>query len=423
MGAPPKKKKQHYVPRFVLRNFSPNGKTVPTFVLESGDLHVNSSVGDQCAEDYFYGREPHMENAFAESETNVAAILRRAASGDLSGFSGEYRTREFPESTAELDALRAQPQYALREYVYYQAHRTAASADAMDKSIDAEVKRWLRKDPRFKEQFPEAYDVLDDVTITPSDTIERILYSAGPFCFAMLDMTVKLLVLDKPGFIISDHPVAIRNQYAEQNPSGPGALGMLARGLQMIMPVSPTMAIALYDGDVYECGHDDDVIVRLSSRNAEVLNAMQVRNANECLYIHPDVDVDRTDLRRAWLLRPDMSPISVEGPMKPRGDGTFSQMVYTLPRAVEPLPRVRCFLIRDRTTEDVRSRFGDMTSAPIRSHALATAAEDFEAVMDWNVKQSVIARGLPVDPEWKKWLDSIKDPRKRFEKRASRRRP
>ena len=88
-GAAPKKKRQHYVPQFVLRNFSPDGKSVSTFVLETGELHPNASVRGQCAKDHFYGREPHMENAFAESEKNVAAILRPAASGDLRTYSGE----------------------------------------------------------------------------------------------------------------------------------------------------------------------------------------------------------------------------------------------------------------------------------------------------------------------------------------------
>ena len=261
------------------------------------------------------------------------------------------------------------------------------------------------------EKYPEAYAALDAVTIKPKDMIGHILYKAGPFCFAMLDMTVKMLVLDEPGFVLSDNPVVLRNQYSELNPSGPGVLGTLARGLQMFMPVSPTMTIAVYDGDVYECGADDAVIIPLSSRNAAVLNAMQVRNANECLYLHPDVAVERSELRRAWQNRPDRRPRTIEDPMKPRGDGAFSRMIYTLAAEPEPLPRLRCFHICDRTTEEVRNRFGEMISFPIRSIALARAAENFAAVMDWKVKQSVTERGLPVDPGWQEWFDLIEDPR------------
>jgi hypothetical protein len=75
---PPKKRRHHYVPQFVLRNFSRDGGSVVTLVLETGDLHSNASVRGQCAKNYFYGRAPHIEDAFAESEEKVAAIPVRS---------------------------------------------------------------------------------------------------------------------------------------------------------------------------------------------------------------------------------------------------------------------------------------------------------------------------------------------------------
>lgn len=411
MGGPPKKKRHHYVPQFVLRNFSPDGGggAVPTLVLESGEFHEKSSVRGQCARDYFYGRET--EDAFAQSEAKVSAVLRRAAAGDLVGFDALYRLREFPD-TAEYAVLQDHPLHVLRQFIYYQAHRTAASADEMEENIDRSAKRWLRKDPRFREMASEAFEYLDDVIIKLDDTMGHILYSAAPFSFGMLDMTVKLLVVDEPSFVLSDHPVVRRNQFAKVTPGGPGALGTLARGLQMFMPVSPTMTVAVYDGDVYECGPDDSVIVKVSTRNAWVLNEMQLRNAADCLYLHPSVPQDHAELRRTWLNRPDRAPRTVEGPIKDRGDGTFSQFEYTLPAEVTPPPRLRCFQINDRTSEAVCRSFGDMQSFPIRSLALAEAIEDMSAVLDWKVKEQILKEGRPVSPEWKGWFDSIKDPRK-----------
>lgn len=412
MGGPPKQKRQHYVPKFVLRNFSADGGDgVPTFALESGEFHEKSSVRGQCARDYFYGRSPEMENAFQQSETKVSAVLRRAATGDLVGFDAPYRLRAFPD-TAEYAVLQEHPLHVLREFIYYQTHRTAASADEMDERIDRATKRWLRKDPRFKEKAPEAFEHLDDVIIKLNDTMSHILYASGPFAFGMLDMTVKLLIVDEPSFILSDHPVVLRNQYSEVNPGGPGALGMLARGLQMFMPVSPTMTVAIYDGDVYKCGPDDSIIVKMSTNNAGILNAMQLRNAAACLYLHPSVPQDHAELRRTWLSRPDKAPHVVEGPIKDRGDGTFSQLEYTLTAEVTPPRRLRCFHISDRSSETVCRSFGDMQSFPIRSLALAEAVEDMSDFLDWKVKEQILKERRPVNPHWKGWLDSIKDPRK-----------
>src|SRR5574338_1329818 len=141
----PKKKKQHFVPQFILRNFSSNGRSVPTFVLERGQLYPNASIGDQCAQDYFYGREGHMEDAFCESESAVAPVLRRIHARDVTDLFGPYRTSVFPESIEELNELKRQPLYTLREYVYYQHCRTAASAEALEDACDAEVKWWLER--------------------------------------------------------------------------------------------------------------------------------------------------------------------------------------------------------------------------------------------------------------------------------------
>jgi hypothetical protein len=410
VGGPPKKKRHHYVPQFVLRNFSPGGDAVPTFVLGSGEFHERSSVRGQCARDYFYGRSGEMEDAFAQSETKVSAVLRRAAVGDLVGFDAPYRVRAFPD-TAGHAVLEEHPLHVLREFIYYQTHRTAASADETQEVIDRAAKRWLRKDPRLKKEAPEAFEHLDNVIIKLNDPMRNILYTTGPFKFGMLDMTVKFLVVDEPSFILSDHPVALRNQYSEVNPGGPGALGMLARGLQMIMPVSPTMTVAVYDGDVYECGAEDSVIVKVSARNARVLNEMQLRNAAECVYLHPSVPQDHAELQRTWLNRPRRTQRRVEGPIKDRGDGTFSQFEYTLPAEVAPPPRVRCFRINDRTSETVCRSFGDMQSFPLRSFALSEAVEDMRAVLDWKVKEQILRERRPVSPAWKGWFDSIEDPR------------
>lgn len=411
MGAP-KKKKQHFVPRFILRNFSSNQRAVPTFVLESGQLHAAASIGDQCAQDYFYGHDGHMEEAFGASESAVAPLLKRLHEGDLTGLDGAYRTSTFPEVIEQLDELKAHPLYALREYIYYQHCRTAASAEALEDACDAEVKWWLERDPLFLKKVPDAAEVLQKVKIVPSEAINHVLYYAGPFHFATLDLTVKFLVADKPSFVLGDHPVVLRNQYAERRENAPGALGIMARGLQMFMPVSPTVSVAVFDDEVYDCGSHDSVLVPLSARNAAVLNDMQVMNTNECLYVHPDVAVDLERLRSVWRRRPDTSPQRVEGALQPQVDGRFKQQVYKVAPTPARLPRLRCFEVRDRRIDEVRARVGDMLAFPIRSLNLATAVERLASVLDWKVKESVKKRRVRVDPGWRKWIDQIKDPRK-----------
>jgi hypothetical protein len=69
-------KRQHYVPRIILRNFSKDGKRISLVV--DGKRIDGASIGKQCYGDYFYGSDNVMEKSFADSEAKMAAFL-----GDL----------------------------------------------------------------------------------------------------------------------------------------------------------------------------------------------------------------------------------------------------------------------------------------------------------------------------------------------------
>lgn len=180
MGDPPKKKRQHYVPQFVLRNFSGDGATVRAHVLESARTIDGAPIKGQCAESYFYGQQPDMENAFAESEAKVATFVRAVASGDLSAFTGEYRSAFALEELEDWRRLQAHPLYAVREFVFFQAHRTLASAQSFTNAADREAKWWLRRDPHLIMQQPEVLEHLDDVVISPSTPWPTFSMRADP---------------------------------------------------------------------------------------------------------------------------------------------------------------------------------------------------------------------------------------------------
>jgi hypothetical protein len=59
-----KTKRQHYVPRMILRNFSRDGKRIS--LVTGGKRIYNTGLRDQCQEDYFYGADQIMEESFAK---------------------------------------------------------------------------------------------------------------------------------------------------------------------------------------------------------------------------------------------------------------------------------------------------------------------------------------------------------------------
>src|SRR6266478_4102532 len=59
-------KRQHYVPRYYLTNFSPDGgKSIGIFNLSQRKVIPSGGLYTQCYEDYFYGKDPKLEKALA----------------------------------------------------------------------------------------------------------------------------------------------------------------------------------------------------------------------------------------------------------------------------------------------------------------------------------------------------------------------
>lgn len=72
----PDKKRQHYVPKFYLRNFSwDDRKAINIYNKRAGKLISNGDLSKQCYEPYFYGTDLNFEEAFSESEDKASKII------------------------------------------------------------------------------------------------------------------------------------------------------------------------------------------------------------------------------------------------------------------------------------------------------------------------------------------------------------
>lgn len=173
------------------------------------------------------------------------------------------------------------------------------------------------------------------------------------------------------------------------------------------------MTVAVYDALAYECGTDDGLFIKVTPRDAAILNAMQARNAIECLYVSSKMDQDVEELRRMWQQRPDTTPRRVDGPQELQPDDSIIQYGYTdaAPLPPSPLPRLPCFPLRIRFDEVVRQQLGPVKSFPMRSLPLLEFVEGFQEYLDWKAKENIIANQLPVHPDWKDWFDAVEDPR------------
>lgn len=162
-----KKKKQHYVPRLLLRGFSADTKTVALANLKSGRvISGGAGIREQCCGDYFYGNDLILEDAFAEMEDIVGGIL-----GDL--------------SDKRLESLSKEEEFHLRSFVHLQAARTHAAAAKVNASTDQLAKTYIST----LEQVSE--EELGDYVIESSNPIQEAIWGSVQQLHAISDLAVK----------------------------------------------------------------------------------------------------------------------------------------------------------------------------------------------------------------------------------------
>lgn len=259
-----KTKRQHYVPRMILRNFSDDGKR--TSLIVNGQCIDDVSIKEQCQEPYLYGSDNIMEDLFAAEESKMSTFF-----GDLA-----------PERFSSLDI---EAIGNLLRFVWWQRARTKGAAEHLNNSESALFKAVLKNNPSFTSKFsPED---IDSVEIGFTNSQGDALWQAAKLCLIITDMSIKFITTDRTlGFVISDNPVVEYNQFAEHLPNlRDYPVGLVHKGLQFFMPLSPSMTLALFDPSTYEYGGKTSVC-KAGPEDVKYLNRMQAANTLRCLYYH-----------------------------------------------------------------------------------------------------------------------------------------
>jgi Protein of unknown function (DUF4238) len=258
----PSKKKQHFVPRFYLKNFSLNSteKMLGIFNLTHSKFISNGKLKDQAQKDYFYGRDLIIENALSESEGITAEILRNIINQD------------------SISVISLKDSYYLLEFTIFLSERTACMADQLDESVDKFVKAIISKHPNTPTGINEGSFSLTQPT-------QHALYRAAISLPVVFDLSYKLLInRTQTPFITSDHPVVLYNQLNESH------IGLACKGLEIFLPISPRHLIIFFDRDVYKVGHKNNASIDITENaDVEALNLLQCVNAGQNLYFNEEI--------------------------------------------------------------------------------------------------------------------------------------
>lgn len=305
---------QHYVPQMILRKFSQNRAATSLMVLDKGLRVPSATVKHQCCEDYFYGDDQIMEKSFAKEEDKLAHHL-----GDL--------------SVAKLEGIPDSVMAELVNFVHYQHARTRGAAEHLNRFTDALAKSVLRGTFELNRDSSIRPQELDRVEIGLNKAPNQSLLLAAKTLPLMRDMQVKFISTQRtPGFLIADHPVVAYNHFAEHHQRlrhFPGATGFARKGLQLFMPLSPSVTLAIYDPTTYQYGGSSRVC-RAGPHDVQYLNQMQVINAFRCVFFDQNrIDEATLDgLLTARSNHPSMyTKDAVESDYIQRDDGRIGRLV------------------------------------------------------------------------------------------------
>lgn len=250
-----KKKNNHFVPRFYLRGFG-TGEFVPVYNIKNRKFIPRASLSGQCQRPYFYGATPHIENALADLE-GVAAQVIRAILRD------------------EVMPPKESPDYvALITFIWLQDCRTPHAGDEAMRMMNMLFGAAMR-------DMPDAPGPVDDVELVHENPVLFVMGVSARMIPVLLDLRPVLLRNDSSvGFVTSDCPVVKFNQWA-QGITDRGVLGAASRGLQLFLPLSPSLLLAFYDPSVYATNKK---IRLVSSHSVQGLNALQLTTAVDNFY-------------------------------------------------------------------------------------------------------------------------------------------
>ncbi|MFX3643514.1 MAG: DUF4238 domain-containing protein [Candidatus Pristimantibacillus sp.] len=257
------KNRQHYVPKFYLRNFSESRKSIASFNLSRGLFVGEASIKNMCQRNNFYGADNQIENFLGEKiETPAALIIQYI-----------LKTNTLPDGLEDY--------LNLILFVLISEARHLKTADSLNHTVDSVLKSSIELNPQFKDVD------LDKYQITINEPANLAIQQAIESLELVLDLET-LLIIERTGgtrqFITSDHPVVRYNSFYLKKKYY-GGFGNISRGAQFFIPLSPHVCLLLYDQDIYHIPHQENNILWLrKAKEVDQLNQLFFLNAHNNVF-------------------------------------------------------------------------------------------------------------------------------------------
>jgi hypothetical protein len=254
-------KNQHFVPQCLLKYFATGPDSLVNIYDSKRDiLRPPTTVNRVLSENYFYDRDNVVENFLAK---HVEGTASRIIEGIATNPIGKLNYNR-------IDLLR---------FIAVQLNRTPSALATVMEFIDkftGTMFQRLGELNGFDEDEMKSVKLVfnDPKALLARQTIE------GTLNWPLLeDLKWHVLINEtNEPFVISDHPVAHYNWHL-RNSNELAYTSLTSCGLQVFLPISRSITLCLYDGDIYKMGckrHHYSSIQNES--DVHILNELQIRS-------------------------------------------------------------------------------------------------------------------------------------------------
>lgn len=248
-------KNQHFVARCYLRPFTLDeaGLAINLYNLDRRRFVQGAPVKHQCSGNYFYGKDPLLEQAMQITEGAYARVLR------------EIREPGYRLAVGHRTLLKT---FWLIQHLRTEAasRRSVEMADAVRSTLDP-------SNVSFRLEI--------------RDAVQMAMKAVAESMRLVADLKVCLVRnrSDTP-FVTSDDPAILANRWHLQSAKAKGrSFGFTASGDLLLLPLTPSVLFVAYDNDVYSIPQKTGWIEIRRDSDADAFNQHQILNCRANIFI------------------------------------------------------------------------------------------------------------------------------------------
>lgn len=257
----PQKKKQHYVPKTLLKRFSFNKKCYVYNLKTNAIINNPVPYDNQCYTNYMYGDDSTIEDKLGIIENNFARVLdsiilcnQLPNDVEKSRILSQYIILQWLRTEKAIERIQSSVKRPLLSIISEALSYYKKNCD--NYAIEESVEEYVRA------QFPKQKIAINNVELSQSRELE------------ISDLTLCILNNNTDlGLVVSDDLVVIGNDFQPVY-----GLGARCAGVYFFMPISPNLVLLLYDDKMYK-----KVKNELTLAEVRHLNALQFNNARNII--------------------------------------------------------------------------------------------------------------------------------------------